>query len=105
MKSHIDYKSHRLQKEEARKRIAKAINGSACEVLFSKHAEEELIKDGLTVVDAINILSSPDAKILSDGELEKGTYRYRLETNKICLVVAFGSNEEIIVVTAWRKKR
>ncbi len=60
-------------------------------------------KDGLTTVDVLNIIKSPSAKVLHEGELEKGTYRYRLETGSITVVVAFSSQTSLVVVTAWRK--
>lgn len=102
MKSHCDYKTHRLQKEEARKLISKILRHPHY-VLFSKHAQEELGKDGLETSDAINVLTSADSKILRDGEFEKGSYRYRVETKKICVVVTFVSDIRLIVVTVWRK--
>ena len=101
--SHSDLKSHKMNRQEARKLVNVIMAGKHQSVVFTKHAREELLKDNLTTVDAINVLKSPDAKILDEGELENGTYRYRLETTKICLVVAFESAKTLIVVTAWRK--
>ena len=105
MKSHSDYKSHKLQKEEARKLLGRMIREDGINVLFSKHAREELKKDGLGIDDAISILASTDAKILKEAEFEKRTYRYRVETIDFCLVIAFNSEDELIVVTAWRKRK
>ena len=41
----------------------------------------------------------------SPPELERGTYRYRVCTAKIVAVVAFRSDKELRVVTAWRVKQ
>ena len=67
----------------ANRRIRAILEGGT--VAFSKHALEELNKDVLTTV-----------------ELERGTWRYRVLTNRICVVVAFRSDDEVVVVTAWR---
>lgn len=105
MKSHCDYETHKLQKEEARKLLAKVIRSKDCFVVFSKHARDELKKDDIPTSHVFNVLASSDAQILGDGELEKGTYRYRVETKNICVVIVFKSDTEAMVVTAWRKKR
>jgi len=81
--SHSDLKSHKMNRQEARKLVNVIMAGKHQSVVFTKHAREELLKDNLTTVDAINVLKSPDAKI--------------------CLVVAFESAKTLIVVTAWRK--
>ena len=72
---------------------------------FSRHALEELTKDDLTTVDGWNVLKSGDARIVDEGEFEKGTYRYRIETNYIMIVVTFQSDGNgLFVVTAWDKR-
>jgi len=73
------------------------------QVAFSRHATEELLKDGLTTVDAVNVMRAGRVKIPAD--LVKQTWRYRVETPRIAVVVAFRSEDELVVVTAWRAKR
>lgn len=68
-------------------------------VSFSHHACKEMAKDDLSTVDCINVLR---AGVVEPGELEKGTWRYRVRTNRIMVVVAFGSETHLRVVTAWR---
>lgn len=103
--SPIDYKSHKLDKGQVRKLIARLIADGAI-VHFSGHSLEEMSKDGLCQGDVRNILGSTDARINSDGELEKGSYRYRLETNFIMVVVAFNRvGTQIVVVTVWDKRK
>lgn len=94
-----------MNRQEARKLVSKIMSAEPHNVVFSRHALDELLKDELTTVDALNILKSPDAKIPHEGEMEKGTFRYRLETERICLVVAFESAVKLIVVTGWRKRK
>lgn len=68
-------------------------------VSFSKHALEEMAKDDLTTVDCVNVLRGG---VVEPGELERGSWRYRVSTGRICVVIAFRSEEELVVVTAWR---
>lgn len=95
--------STRLDRNQARKRITYIINNTPELLRFSRHALEELKKDKLTTVDVLNVMKSPDAHIVDEPELENGSYRYRLGTKKIMVVVAFDSPKSLIVVTAWRK--
>lgn len=101
-----DYKSDKLDRTHARKTIAEIVARFAHNVHFSRHALEEMAKDDLTTVDVWNVLKSADARIIDEGEFTKGSYRYRLETSFIMVVVAFHSNGEgLNVVTVWDKRR
>lgn len=71
-------------------------------VSFSRHALQELGKDDLTTVDAVNVLRGG---IVSPGELERGTWRYRVRTARLAVVVAFRAEAELVVVTGWRVGR
>lgn len=71
------------------------------QVTFSRHALEEMVADDLTTVDCENILR---AGVIRPPEFERGTWRYRVETNRMAIVIAFRSRREFIMVTAWRKK-
>jgi len=42
--------------------------------------------------------------IVEPGELEGGSWRYRVRVGRVVVVVAFRSDVEIVVVTAWRMK-
>lgn len=88
-----------LSPPEARRLIREIIeNGS---VSFSKHAEEEMAKDNLTMVDATNALRGG---VVGPGEFENGSWRYRVRTARIAVIAAFRSETELRVVTAWRFK-
>ena len=68
---------------------------------FTKHAYEEMAQDNLTEIDVRNTLRAGTA---IPGELERGTYRYRVSTSRMAAVVAFRSESHAVVVTAWRAK-
>ena len=101
-----NYRTTKLNRTHARKQLAEIVQRHPESVRLSKHALDELANDDLTTVDAWNVLKSGDARIVDEGELEKGSYRYRLETNFIMLVLAFQDDGNgLFVVTAWDKRR
>jgi hypothetical protein len=57
-------------------------------VIFSGHALEEMRKDKLTTVDCTNVLRGG---VVAPGEWERGSWRYRVRTNVISVVVTFRS--------------
>ena len=84
---------------------AKALIGTILDagtVAFSQHALEELDNDDLTTLDAVNALRGG---VVSPGELERGTWRYRVRTARLVVVVAFRSETELVIVTGWRVGR
>lgn len=82
----------------AAKRLIRRILESGT-VAFSGHARDELRKDKLTTVDCVNVLRGGT---VSPGEWERGSWRYRVKTNRICVVVVIRSETRLVVVTAWR---
>jgi len=68
-------------------------------VSFSDHALAEMGRDQLTTVDCANVLRGG---VVEPGEMDRGSWRYRVKTNMICVVVAFRSEAELVVVTAGR---
>lgn len=86
---------------EAAKRLIRDILQSG-RFIYSNHAKDEMVDDELTTVDCENVLRGG---VVRPGEYENGTWRYRVETSKITVVVAFRSAQELVVVTAWRNGR
>ena len=82
---------------DARQRILRILNTGY--VRFSKHALDEMRKDDLTTVDCTNVLRGG---VIEPPELRDGTWRYRVRTTRIYVVVAFRSDTALTVVTAWR---
>ncbi len=99
--SSIDITS-RLHRTQARKILAEILNKSGISrISFTRHCEEELKKDFLTTVDVFNVLKA--GQIYEDPEWINDSYRYRVETNKITVVISFVSPGSVWCVTAWRK--
>ena len=70
-------------------------------VNFSGHALDEMDNDDLTTVDCTNVLRGG---WVEHPEFERGSWRYRVRTARICVVIAFRSETRLVVVTAWREK-
>jgi hypothetical protein len=93
----------RLPQNQARKVVAKVLAQGV--VRISRHAREEMANDRLGPIDqgdVNNVLRL--GQMTEPCELKNGTWRYRVHTERFCVVVAFRSEEELVVVTAWRKK-
>jgi hypothetical protein len=67
---------------------------------YTKHALDEMKADGLTAVDCCNVLGGG---WVEPGEFENGSWRYRVRTASMCFVVAFRSEQTLVIVTAWRE--
>jgi mRNA-degrading endonuclease RelE of RelBE toxin-antitoxin system len=67
-------------------------------VSWSQHAIDEMREDDLGETDIVNTLRC--------GVVGRGEYkgRYRVETDRVGVVVAFQSEAEVVIVTAWRKR-
>ncbi len=87
-------------KPDAAKQLIRRILKSG-RFTYSKHALAEILADDLTTVDCENILRGG---VVRPAEIEKGSWRYRVETNRMAIVIAFRSSEELVVITAWRVK-
>jgi hypothetical protein len=66
---------------------------------YSGHAQDEMARDQLTTLDVVNVLR---AGVVEPSELERGSWRHRVKTNRICVVVVLRSEMEAVVVTTWR---
>jgi hypothetical protein len=88
--------------EVAATKLVKAIvkNGA---IGWTAHALAEMAKDDLKTGDVVNVLRG--GVITEAAEYENGSWRYRMHTLRIYVVVAFRSEQELAVVTAWRVKR
>lgn len=70
-------------------------------ITLSRHAEQELAKDDLTTDEALRALRA--GRILEEPEMENGTWRYRVHTTEMVVVVVFKSESKLKIITAWRK--
>jgi len=71
-------------------------------VAFSKHAELEMANDNLGPIEKIDVINVLRGGVVEPGELEKGSWRYRVRTQRISVVVVFRTETALVVVTAWR---
>ena len=71
-------------------------------VVPSRHALDELAKDDMDMQDVINVVRGG---AVDPADLVDGTWRYRVRTQRMAVVVAFRSETEMRIVTAWRYKR
>jgi hypothetical protein len=91
-----------LRKNEARKLIQR-IQTSSGSIVLTRHAREALSDDSMEIGDALNVLRY--GKIHRSPEFENGGWRYRVETERMALVIQFRFPSEIVVITSWRKSR
>ncbi len=90
----------RLDALQARKLLSRILPQGA--VGFSQHARDAMEDDDLIEPDVVNILR---CGVVSDQvDFERGSWRYRVETDSMCAVVVFQSASEVAVVTVWRKR-
>ncbi len=87
-----------LSEADARKLIRRIIEDGDTE--FWHHAREDMSKDRLSEADCLNVLRGgwPEA-----GEYHNGHWRHQVHTRDMCVVVQFESENELAIVTAWRK--
>lgn len=86
-----------LNQPEAKQRIATILQ--AGRVAFTGHARDQMRDRQLTQQDVFNVLRGG---WVEPAELERGSWRYRVCTHRMCAVVAFRSDAELVVITAWR---
>ncbi|MFP5492104.1 MAG: DUF4258 domain-containing protein [Bacteriovoracia bacterium] len=98
--SRIDVTSM-LSSGQARKVLSEIFNQNPNLISFSKHALEEMKNDNLKTGDILNVLKA--GKIYDAPEFENGSYRYRIQTQKITVVIAFRKPNHVVIVTAWRE--
>ena len=86
-----------LSPDQSKKLVRRSLE--AGEVRFSGHSEQEMADDSLETLDCINVLRGG---FVEPAEFERGSWRYRVVTRRIAVVVAFRSETVLVVVTAWR---
>lgn len=69
------------------------------DIALSGEARKRMLERG---VSAIEIDHALRAGVVDPGEYANGSWRYRISSHQICVVVSFDSAVELIVVTTWR---
>lgn len=85
---------------EARRRI-RTILVSGVVGYDLPHFQREAKKDGIDMMDVTNVLR---CGTVEEAEHDNGAWRYRVRTQKFCVVVEFVSDDEILLITTWRWK-
>lgn len=104
-----------LRATDARKLIRRLLDeGKFVSPGAGSHARKEMEKDGLTDLDAVNVLRGGAVR---EAEFENGSWRHRVETPRMTFVVVFDpepermpadednlGDMELVVVTGWRSR-
>jgi hypothetical protein len=102
-----------LRATDARKLIRRLLDeGKFIAPGARSHARKEMEKDGLTDVDAVNVLRGGSVR---EAEFENGSWRHRVETPRMVFVAVFDpepekmpaddedlGDVELVLVTGWR---
>lgn len=89
-----------IRAAEARKLLRRILNTGL--VTYSQpHAVERLKQRSLTTLDCENVMRGG---VVDEAEWSDGGWRHQVRTRKIVVVVEFLSEEEVLIVTAWRKE-
>jgi hypothetical protein len=91
----------RLGKIQVQKLIKRILTESTSLIAFTSHARKEMASDSMDALDVLNVLRA--GHVFEDGEFENGSWRFRVHTERFCVVVAFRNPHQLVVVTAWRK--
>ncbi|MBI5170521.1 MAG: DUF4258 domain-containing protein [Candidatus Eisenbacteria bacterium] len=86
-----------LSPVEAKQRIRSILASGDFSV--TGHAREEMEAEDLSIADCVNVLRGG---VVHPAEWEHGSWRHRVETSRITVVIAFRSEDYFVVVTAWR---
>lgn len=91
-------KEQPYRKGEAKKLLRKILSEGF--VTYSQpHAHDRLKERNISILDCENVLR---AGVVDEAELENGAWRHHVRTRKIVVVVQFLSEEEVLILTAWR---
>ncbi len=90
-----------LKFAEAKERIRNILSGAGS-VTPSQHALDQLHARDMTMVDVVNVLRGG---YVESAEEIAGTWRYRVCTPRMVVIVAFRAETELRLVTGWRIRR
>ncbi len=86
-----------LDPPDARKLIRRILESGR--VVWTGHVKQRMGEHNLTALDCVNVFR---AGVVEPPEMERRSWRYRVRGAHICLVAAFRSQNELVVITAWR---
>jgi hypothetical protein len=94
---HLDV-TKRLGSVQALKLAQKVLR--AGNVAFSKHARQEMEHDDVSEPEVVNAIRL--GQIYDPADFERGSWRYRVRAESLCVVIAFRTVDELRIVTVWR---
>lgn len=100
LRSSDDLKGTKLDRYEAKKLAQQIIRDGTFS--FTSHCEKELKRDDMDTVDAVNIIAG--GKIVREPEYEHQAWRYRVETQRMGVVIEIHSRNCLRVITGWRNR-
>ena len=68
---------------------------------FSHHAEVRMKQRSMEHLDCVNVIRGGRVTSI---DFEEGTWRYRFETPRMGVAIAFASEDELVVVSCWRRE-
>ncbi len=92
----------RLNPLQARKLLSEILNAGAGNIYISRHGYKQIKSRDLELGDIFNVLKV--GQIHSSPEFCNGSWRYRVQTRKITVVIAFMGLGLVAMVTAWRNE-
>lgn len=84
----------------AKRRIEQILENGSVAIPLA-HAQGRMLERDMEIRDCLNVLRGGQ---VTDIQNRKGTWRYRVETARMAVVVLFRSETELRIVTAWRKE-
>ncbi|MFO1464072.1 MAG: hypothetical protein U1F66_09850 [bacterium] len=103
--SDLDIRAQRLDKSAALKKIRQVSKDHPENIIYCDHCLDELANDDFSTLDVVNVLNGTSVKISDEPECVNGSWRYRVSTQRMTVVIAFSSETSFVVVTAWRNKK
>lgn len=88
-----------LSSTDAVKRVRASLSSES--VSYSERVRDMLAKARMSALDVENVLRC--GVIREKPKLEGTVYRYFVETERMCVVVSFYSQDEMEIVEGWRK--
>ena len=103
LRSSDDLRGSKLDRYEAKKLAQQIVQDG--NFSFTSHCEKELAEDGMGTVDAVNIIAG--GKIIREPEFSDKfqAWRYRIETQRMGVVIEIHSKTSLRVITGWRNRK
>jgi hypothetical protein len=89
-----------MDRTQARKKLTALLATNPNCFSYGQHFKRRLVERRMSLGDVLNVLHG--GWILRDGEFENGEWRYRVETGKMTVVIAFLNDIHVRLATCWR---